>query len=85
VDTDSRGALRMGERIRKLLEKTLVTRVYDGDLRVTVSIGASSFPEDTKNVADLVTFADNALYQAKRSGRNRVCLHRDTEPVRSGA
>ena len=74
---------RMGERIRKLLEKTTVTRVYDGDLRVTVSIGVSSFPEDTKNVEDLVTFADNALYQAKRSGRNRVCLHRDIESVKS--
>ncbi|HSB33276.1 MAG TPA: diguanylate cyclase [Nitrospirota bacterium] len=85
VDTDSKGAFRMGERIRKLLEKTLVTRVPDGELRVTVSIGVSSFPEDTKDVADLVTFADNALYQAKRSGRNRVCLHRDVEPVTSGA
>jgi diguanylate cyclase (GGDEF)-like protein len=84
VDTDSKGALRVGERIRKLLEKTLVTRVPDGELRVTVSIGVSSFPEDTKNVADLVTFADDALYQAKRSGRNRVCLHRDIEPVKSG-
>jgi diguanylate cyclase (GGDEF)-like protein len=85
VDTDSRGALQMGERIRKLLEKTLVTRVHDGELRVTVSIGVSSLPEDTKNVADLVTLADNAMYQAKRSGRNRVCLHRDCEPVKSGA
>ncbi len=81
VDTDSRGALQMGERIRKILEKTLVARVYDGDLRVTVSIGISSFPEDTKNGADLVTLADNALYQAKRSGRNRVCLHRDVREV----
>jgi len=77
VDTDSRGAAQMGERIRKILEKTLVTRVFDGELRVTVSIGVSSFPGDTKNVADLVTMADNALYQAKRSGRNRVCLRRD--------
>jgi diguanylate cyclase len=50
-----------------------------------VSIGVSSLPEDTKNVADLVTLADNAMYQAKRSGRNRVCLHRDCEPVKSGA
>ncbi len=85
VDTESKGALQMGERIRKLLEKTLVTRVHDGELRITVSIGVSSLPEDTKNVADLVTLADNAMYQAKRSGRNRVCLHRDCEPVKSGA
>ena len=85
VDTKSKGAQQMGERIRKLLEKTLVTRVHDGELRITVSIGVGSFPEDTKNVADLVTLADNAMYQAKRSGRNRVCLHRDCEPVKSGA
>ncbi len=79
VETDSRGALQMAERIRKILEKTVVTRVSDGELRITVSIGVSSFPEDTRNVADLVTMADNALYQAKRSGRNRVCLYRDND------
>jgi diguanylate cyclase (GGDEF)-like protein len=79
VETDSRGALQMGERIRKILENTAVTRVSDGELRITVSIGISSFPEDTKNVADLVTLSDKALYQAKRSGRNRVCLHRDID------
>jgi diguanylate cyclase (GGDEF)-like protein len=89
VDTDSRGAVQMGERIRKILEKTVVTRVFDGELRVTVSIGISSFPEDTKNWADLVTLADTALYQAKRSGRNRVCLFRDVKdgepaPVKPG-
>jgi diguanylate cyclase (GGDEF)-like protein len=79
VDTDSRGAAQMGERIRKILEKTLVTSVFDGELRVTVSIGVSSFPQDTKNWADLVTMADDALYQAKRSGRNRICLFRDVK------
>ncbi len=79
VDTDCKGAEQMGERIRKVLEKTLVTRVFDGELRITVSIGVSSFPLDTKNTADLVTMADTALYQAKRSGRNRVCLCRDVQ------
>jgi diguanylate cyclase (GGDEF)-like protein len=79
VDTDCKGAEQMGERIRKVLEKTLVTRVFDGELRITVSIGVSSFPLDTKNAADLVTMADMALYQAKRSGRNRVCLFRDVQ------
>jgi two-component system cell cycle response regulator len=78
VDTDSKGAAQMGERIRKIMEKTLVTRVFDGELRITVSIGIVSFPEDTKNWNDLVTFADDALYHAKRSGRNRVCLHRES-------
>ena len=79
VDTDSKGAEQMGERIRRVLEKTLVAQVFDGELRVTVSIGVSSFPSDTKNSPDLVTMADTALYQAKRSGRNRVCPYRDVQ------
>jgi len=84
VDTNSKGAGQMAERVRKLMEKTVAARVGGQDLMVTLSIGVSSFPEDTKIMADLVTMADNALYQAKRSGRNRVCLHRDVkdaEPV----
>ncbi len=76
VDTDSRGAEQMGERIRRILEKTIVTRVSDGELHVTVSIGVSSFPTDTKNWTELVTLADDALYHAKRTGRNRVCTHK---------
>jgi diguanylate cyclase len=61
------------------VEKTVAARVNGKELMVTLSIGVSSFPEDTKNKADLVTMADNALYQAKRLGRNRVCLHRDVK------
>ena len=89
VDTNIKGALQTAERVRKLVEKTAAARVGGKDLMVTVSIGVSSFPEDTKNKAELVTLADNALYQAKRSGRNRVCLHRDVKdaeaaPARRG-
>ncbi len=75
TDTDARGAAQMGERIRALVEKTPVTEVFDGELRITVSVGVASFPADTKDPAELVAFADNALYRAKRSGRNRVCTH----------
>jgi diguanylate cyclase (GGDEF)-like protein len=81
VDTSIKGAEQMAERVRAIMEKTVVTRIGSRDLVVTLSIGVSSFPEDTENTADLVTMADNALYQAKRSGRNRVCLHKD---IRAG-
>lgn len=79
VDTNIKGAEQMAERIRKLVGKTVAARVGGQDLMVTLSIGVSNFPEDAKDMADLVTMADNALYQAKRSGRNRVCLHRDVK------
>jgi diguanylate cyclase len=74
----------MAERVRKIMENTVVTRIGARDLMITLSIGVASYPEDTKNPVDLVTMADNALYHAKRSGRNRVCLSRtvkDLEPA----
>jgi diguanylate cyclase (GGDEF)-like protein len=40
---------------------------------LTVSIGVSTFPDDADHEADLIFRADFALYEAKRSGRNKVC------------
>jgi diguanylate cyclase (GGDEF)-like protein len=80
VETDRKGAELMAERVRSNMEKAVVTRVSDGELKCTLSIGVASFPEDTKDskdLASLVAFADEALYHAKRSGRNRVSLYRD--------
>ena len=77
VDTDSAGASLMAERVRIIMEKTIVTKIAAADLKITLSIGVSSFPSDTTTLPDLVTLADNALYQAKRSGRNKVCVVKD--------
>ncbi len=41
---------------------------------LAVSIGISLFPADGADIADLYAKADEALYQAKRSGRNRCCF-----------
>jgi len=41
---------------------------------ITVSIGAACFPEHASNAAELVRLADNALYSAKKSGKNTVRL-----------
>jgi len=42
----------------------------NGDL--TVSVGVATFSPTISTVTDLIREADNALYQAKRAGRNRV-------------
>lgn len=41
---------------------------------VTVSVGAAVYPDQASNPIELVARADEAMYQAKRQGRNRVCL-----------
>jgi diguanylate cyclase (GGDEF)-like protein len=42
--------------------------------RITISIGVSCFPQDASNKEDLISYADKALYVAKETGRNRVCM-----------
>ncbi len=62
-------ALLLGERIRKS-----IARSHFLDNGFTVSIGIASFPEDAANKKSLIERADEALYEAKRQGKNRVIL-----------
>jgi diguanylate cyclase (GGDEF)-like protein len=77
------GALAVAERIwRELGQKVYHQEITEGgrakpvDVRVTASIGLAFFPsKDITSAALLVKFADEALYQAKHSGRNTICLY----------
>ncbi|MEO0237279.1 MAG: sensor domain-containing diguanylate cyclase [candidate division WOR-3 bacterium] len=60
------------ENIRKKIEDTKIKISSNEELSVTVSIGFSLFPDDTKDKNLLINFADTALYKAKELGRNRV-------------
>lgn len=62
----------VAERIRRAIE-ALPLPITDGvTARVTVSIGVASFPDNAETGEKLVQAADNALYQAKEAGRNKV-------------
>lgn len=64
----------IGEKLRRMVEETSVT---DGDqkIRVTISIGVTSFPElAAASDQELVKRADESLYSAKETGRNRVIV-----------
>lgn len=66
-------AFEVAERIRGLV--TAETQSSDTDkATVTVSIGVAAFPEHGDTQEAIIASADNALYQAKRNGRNRVVL-----------
>ena len=67
------GALVVAERLRSRIERTEVPGVGC----ITASIGVATFPLHASSRELLVTTADRALYQAKRTGRNRVCSPAD--------
>lgn len=73
-ETDKKEAEFVAERIRKSIEEKYI-KIYDEELKVTVSIGISTFPEDAKNLQLLIDKADIALYKAKQAGRNRFCSY----------
>lgn len=70
-ETDQHGALRAGERLRLAVEKTLFRR-DNLEIPITVSIGGASWSHAIGDIPDLLSRADEALYEAKRSGRNQV-------------
>ena len=79
-DTGPEGALVAAERMRKRVEETPVT--IDGqEIAITISVGVSSTSDRfTGDAHGLIRAADQALYEAKRSGRNRVVVCEDSPP-----
>jgi len=64
----------IGERIRHQVEGNIIDVGQAGKIKITVSVGVSSFPENGRSEEDLVSVADEALYQAKDNGKNLVCV-----------
>lgn len=73
-ETDNQGARMIAERLRSAVEHLKIPHEKsDASSCVTISLGyACAVPNDDKG-AELLKKADQMLYQAKESGRNRVC------------
>jgi diguanylate cyclase (GGDEF)-like protein len=83
-ETDLAEARHIAERLRRTLEHTPIN-TDSGLLNVTISIGVMSQPASDAHlpVHKLVQRADQAMYLAKRSGRNRVVTWQSQEPTQS--
>jgi diguanylate cyclase (GGDEF)-like protein len=74
-DTDAGGAAEVAERLRKNVEATVIPTEDGGETRITVSIGINSFiPGADTSVKEFIEKADQALYKAKETGRNRYVI-----------
>ncbi len=61
----------------ELLRKKVEAKVFPGSIKTTISIGVASYVSGTP--PDLMKAADQALYQAKKAGRNRVMVGPEAE------
>jgi diguanylate cyclase (GGDEF)-like protein len=72
-ETDIMAAQQKLERLRQLVAGTLLDVSAAGEkVRVTISAGLASYPQDGEDAAELFALADARMFQAKGEGRNRT-------------
>jgi diguanylate cyclase (GGDEF)-like protein len=82
LNADCAQGLVAAERVRASVESHPFSAVRrgaaggDGEtIRITISVGVASYPDDARDPIELVELADTALYRAKNMGRNRVVAY----------
>ena len=71
-ETSAKSALLLAERIREEQRKLRIIGDWPGEIKLSVSIGVSSFLASDNAFDALFSRADKALYQAKKTSRNKV-------------
>jgi diguanylate cyclase (GGDEF)-like protein/putative nucleotidyltransferase with HDIG domain len=71
ADTNATGAQRLAYRIVDAVHAAAVSTTPD--VHLTFSIGVASYPDDAFTASELIAAADQALYLAKREGKDRAC------------
>jgi diguanylate cyclase (GGDEF)-like protein len=73
-ETDTTGATTTAEKIHDAIRGTPFGGMDEELVNLTVSIGVAAYPDHGDSFKTLVEAADQALYRAKQTGRNRVCV-----------
>jgi len=71
MGTNTEDTAAVAEKIRANIEK-FDFKAEKGVMKITISLGICSLTKDTKNILEIVKSADDALYDAKETGRNCV-------------
>lgn len=71
---DRQLALSISERVRSQIRELVIEELPDVDMDLSASVGVAFFPDDGADPKTLMRVADDALYRAKRRGRDQVVL-----------
>jgi len=74
-ETTSADAFELAQKLRQSIEDTPSMTDTKNDITCRVSVGVAQIDQEVDTLDKLTNSADLALYQAKESGRNRVCLY----------
>jgi diguanylate cyclase (GGDEF)-like protein len=78
AETGQKGAKIVAGRIKDQVENENF-KVDSKTVSTTVSIGLAFYPDDSKEIIELIDLSDKALYKAKQGGRNRICVYSKKE------
>ena len=79
-NTDHDASLAVAERLRRAIEQYAFAHEENQPSgKLTISGGVAAFPTDAHSVTDLISNADQTLYQSKANGRNRVAAFKSVE------
>ena len=73
-ETDTQGAMTTAEKIHDAIRGEPFGGMDEELVTLTVSVGVAAYPDHGDSFSQLVKGADKALYQAKQTGRDRVCV-----------
>lgn len=85
LDCSANHAMKIAERLRKKVEMHNFNVSEKVHFNSTISIGVATYPCTTNNIDELLEDADKALYEAKRTGRNKVVLYEKVIKVKASA
>ncbi len=74
AETNLENGKEVAKKLREEVSKIKIKVDGHGDLSATISVGVSGLDMETKSLNNLLKLADQALYEAKRRGRNRVVV-----------
>jgi len=74
-NTHSKAAQFIAEKIRISIDSSYITGDWSGGIQPKISLGVSSYTEGDSDFYEIYSRSDKALYQAKSTGRNKICMH----------